>query len=193
MSTALRRHNAVPIAVAVGWIAFGVVIAIAAWRMDRLMHLHISPYSIPGLVPAILGALMVVFGSVLLARAAVPRAAAVNGADAGSNETDAIGNDATEAVPATRRAQNGLMNAFAAAALCVAFAAGFLGRGLPFTATAAGFIFIFVMWFGWRESAADTFAKGRLARSLLKAAAVALGAAFLIAWLFADVFLVRLP
>ena len=185
MSTAPRRHNAVAIAVAVGWIAFGLVVAIAAWRMDRLEHLRISPYSIPGLVPAVLGVLMAVFGSVLLARAKAS-AGAANGADAG-------GQDRIDAPPGTRRDRDGLMNALAAAALCVAFAAGLLGRGLPFTATAAGFIFTFVMWFNWRESAAGTLARGRLARSTLQAAAVSLGAAFVIAWLFADVFLVRLP
>lgn len=179
-----RRHNAVAIAVAVGWIAFGLVIAIAAWRMDRLEHLRISPYSIPGLVPAILGLLMVVFGSVLLARTKASGTAAANGAGA---------QDGIDLEPVTRRDRDGLMNALAAAVLCVAFAAGFLGRGLPFTATAAGFIFIFVMLFNWRESAADTLATGRLARSILQAAAVSLGAAFIIAWLFADVFLVRLP
>ncbi|MBA3508242.1 MAG: tripartite tricarboxylate transporter TctB family protein [Betaproteobacteria bacterium] len=183
MSPAPRRRNAVAIAVAVGWIAFGLVVAIAAWQMDRLTHLRISPYSIPGLVPAILGILMVVFGSVLLARAKASGTRAANGADAG-------GQDGIDTGPATR---DGLINALAAAALCIAFAAGLLGRGLPFTATAAGFIFAFMMWFNWRESAAGAFASGRLARSILQAAAVSLGAAFLVAWLFADVFLVRLP
>jgi len=183
MPSVSRRANAVAIAVAIGWIAFGLVVAIAAWRMDRLTHLRISPYSIPGLVPGILGMLMVVFGWVLLARAKASGAAAA----------DADGQDGIDLPPATRSARDGLINALVAGALCVAFAAGFLGRGLPFTATAAGFIFIFVMLFSWRESAAETFAAGRLARSLLQAAAVSLGAAFLLAWLFADVFLVRLP
>ena len=184
MPTAPRRRNAVAIAVAIGWIAFGLVIAIAAWRMDRLAHLHISPYSIPGLVPAVLGMLMMVFGAVLLARGKDSRFEAANEPEAGAQEAVVV-----EAPPAPA----GLFNALAAAALCVAFAAGFLGRGLPFTATASGFIFIFVMWFDWRESASDPFADGRLGRSILKAAAVSVSSAFIIAWLFADVFLVRLP
>ena len=186
MPTAPWRHNAVAIAVAFGWIAFGLAVAIASWRMDRLAHLRISPYSIPGLVPGILGMLMVVFGSVLLARAKAASRAAANGAGASTQ-------DRIDAPPGTRRNREGSMNALAAAVLCVIFAAGFLGRGLPFTATAAGFILIFVMWFNWRESATGTFATGGLTRSILQAAAVALGAAFIIAWLFADVFLVRLP
>jgi len=151
--------------------------------MDRLTHLRISPYSIPGLVPAILGMLMAVFGSALLVRAKDSPTIAPDGPEF----------VAQDVVVETASGREGLMNAFAAAALCVAFAAGFLGRGLPFAVTASGFIFIFVMWFGWRESASHTFASGRLARSILKAAAVSLSAAFLIAWLFADVFLVRLP
>ena len=43
------------------WVAFGGAVAIGGWRMDRLAHLHINKYEIPGLVPGLLGAAIVLW------------------------------------------------------------------------------------------------------------------------------------
>ena len=53
---------------AVAWIVFGAAVAIGAWNMDRLEHRHINPYEIPGLVPGVLGAVIVLLGVVLALR-----------------------------------------------------------------------------------------------------------------------------
>ena len=41
---------------ALAFIVFGGAIAVGSWRMDRLAHLNINQYEIPGLVPGLLGA-----------------------------------------------------------------------------------------------------------------------------------------
>lgn len=142
-----------------GWIAFGMAIVIASWRMDRLESQHINPYSVPGLVPGVLGVLMAMFGAALAVRALVGKAPEIM------------------SVVLDRA---GVLRAIFAATLCIAFAAGLLGHGLPFVATAAAFIFSFILAFAER-------------RSIISAAAIAVIAALLIAYLFGDVFLVRLP
>ena len=50
------------------WITFGAAVAIGAWRMDRLERLNINPYEAPGLVPGLLGALIVLLGLALAGR-----------------------------------------------------------------------------------------------------------------------------
>src|SRR6202008_2742724 len=51
------------------WIVLGAAIAIGSWNMDRLERLGVSFYTAPGLVPGILGLLMMVCGAVLALRA----------------------------------------------------------------------------------------------------------------------------
>src|SRR5450631_2903845 len=51
------------------WIAFGIIVAIASWRMDRLENQDINPYTVPGLLPGLLGIALIFFGVLLLLRA----------------------------------------------------------------------------------------------------------------------------
>ena len=51
------------------FIVVGAAIGVGAWRMDRLETQHINPYTAPGLVPGILGVLIVLFGALILVRA----------------------------------------------------------------------------------------------------------------------------
>ena len=149
-----------------GWIAFGAAVLAASWRMDRLEGLHINPWSVPGLLPGLLGALMMLFGAALCARAPV-----------------AEGGEPVPAAPARRT--------WLALALCVGFAAGLLGRGLPFWLTAAGFLFVAILAFRWLDR--DAGAPHRLGPLALSSAAIALAASGAISLLFQEVFLIRLP
>src|SRR5258708_22172501 len=51
------------------WIAFGTAVAIGSWRMDRLENQDVNPYTVPGLLPGLLGLAIGFFGTLLLARA----------------------------------------------------------------------------------------------------------------------------
>ena len=162
-SPILRKENAF----ALGWIAFGVAVLVASWRMDRLESLRINPWSAPGLMPGVLGALIVLFGAALALRAQkgdAPQAAA-NGTSA--------------------------WRAFLAAALCVGYAGGLLGHGLPFWLLSAMFLFAAILAFRWLDrDAEDGASLGRLA---LSSAAIALCSSLAIGLVFERVFLVRLP
>jgi hypothetical protein len=147
-----------------GWLALGAAVLVASWRMDRLESQHINPWSAPGLLPGLLGALMLLFGAALLLRRALPGAG-----------------EPARAAPAGRT--------WLALALCVGFAAGLLGHGLPFWLTAAAYLFTAILAFRWldREEGARP---GRLA---LESAVIALSASAAISLLFQEVFLIRLP
>src|SRR3546814_1412999 len=51
------------------WIAIGLVIFWGSWIMDRLPHFHIEFYTVPGLLPGILGLIIALMGVILLGRA----------------------------------------------------------------------------------------------------------------------------
>jgi putative tricarboxylic transport membrane protein len=161
-----RRGEFVDAAV---WAALGSAILVASWRMDRLGHLSINPWSAPGLTPGVVGALMI-----LLALALAVHARRATAADATAQPSLPPGS-----------ARRTLM----AAALCVTFAGVTLGRGLPFVVEGAVFIFVFTTVFSWRS-----WREGqRVARGAMQALIVAVLASTVIAWLFESVFLVRLP
>ena len=73
--------------------------------------------------------------------------------------------------------------------LCLGFAIGLVGHGLPFWLGAAIFVALFVLIFQFEDRRRD----GTLARGVMFAVAYGLIAGLVIHHLFQDVFLVRLP
>ena len=53
---------------ALGWIVFGVAVLIGSLTMDRLEQQHINPYTVPGLLPGLLGIAMILLGGLLALR-----------------------------------------------------------------------------------------------------------------------------
>lgn len=158
----------------IGWFVFGIAVTWGAIKMDRLEHLHINPYTIPGLLPGILGIFIAFFGVILAIRAI--RGGAFARQPVLSAEEQAEARISWQRVGTT-------------IAVCLVFALGLIGHGLPFWASAAVFIFAFVTIFQWKERGA---ANQRL-RGLVMAAAVAIGGSAVITFIFQELFLVRLP
>jgi putative tricarboxylic transport membrane protein len=152
---------------AAGWMAFGAAVLAASWRMDRLANLNINPWSVPGLLPGVLGALMLLFGAALLLRSLAAR-------DGG-----------------TPAAAGSAARTWLALLLCFGYAAGLLGRGLPFWLTSAAFLFVALCAFRWLDR--DAQAPPSLPRLALSSAAIALAASGAIGLLFQQVFLLNLP
>lgn len=150
-----------------GWALFGATVLIASWRMDRLESLNVNPWSAPGVMPGVLGLLMLVFGAALALRK--------RGQDPFSAEK-------------IRTPLSGRRTAVALV-LCLVFAAGLLGRGLPFWLTSAGFLF--VSTFAFRLM--DAEGEAPIWRFAASSAAIAIAAALVISFVFQDLFLVRLP
>lgn len=66
------------------WLALGGLIVVESWRMDRLERLNINPYTVPGLVPGLLGATIVVLAIGLAVRSLTPASGGVAPAQAGA-------------------------------------------------------------------------------------------------------------
>jgi hypothetical protein len=148
------------------WTVLGTAIAFESWRMPRLEEQHINPYTIPGLVPGLLGIVLTVFGAILAARGfrgAGPRGAQGEGA-------------------APWRIGLALL-------LCLGFGIGVLGHGPPFWLAAMIFLFLAVFLFELPERRAA----GTVARGAVRAALVASIGAPLVTFVFQELFLVRLP
>jgi Tripartite tricarboxylate transporter TctB family len=127
-----------------GWAVFGAAVLVASWRMDRLASLSINPWSAPGLMPGVLGALMIVFGAALALRR-------------GPAE------ESSSALAWPR--------ALLAAVLCFVFAGGLLGHRLPFWLTSAAFLFVAI--FAFRVMEAPEAPRTRIALSSAATAVVA--------------------
>ena len=153
------------------WVALGVAIVIASWNMDRLERQGVSFYTAPGLVPGILGVLMVIGGMVLGARAL---------------REGALGPEQRPPVLLERAT---LKRAGLTLLLALGFALALVGHGLPFPVAAAIYLFLQITVLQYPERKA----KNEVGRGLLVAALVAAGAAIVISALFQEVFLVRLP
>ena len=153
------------------WIAFGVAVAIGSWRMDRLENQDVNPYTVPGLLPGLLGVALVFFGVLLLLRAwrqgaldpSVPRAVPMSGAER--------------------------KRLLIVLGLCLTFGVGLVGRGLPFWLAAAIFVSatISILQYPQRRAA------NQVARGIVMAIAIGLGAGLAITLVFQEFFLVRLP
>ena len=152
-----------------GWAVLGTAIAAESWRMDRLEQQHINPWTVPGLVPGLLGVLLVVFGVAMTIRR---RAVSVVGE-----------------APAAEDMRAEPWRVALALVLTLGFGFGAIGTGLPFGLVCSAFIFLAITLFEWPERRQA----GTLARGVAIAALVAGGSALAITTVFRDVFLVRLP
>lgn len=154
------------------WVVFGAVVFRGSWTMDRLEYLHINPYTAPGLVPGVLGAFIALFGAIMALRAW--RHSALTQASAGEPVV----------------APGGWRRIALTMALCIGFAVGLVGHGLPFWLATIIFAFLHIFLFEFP----DRRARGEeVWRGILVAAAVAVGAAFIITMIFQELFLVQLP
>ena len=151
------------------WLVLGLAISFESWRMPRLEEQGINPYTIPGLVPGLLGLILAALGVALaLRRAPVTTGPALEGNEGGVTEPWRVG---------------------LAFLLCLGFGAGALGSGLPFWLNAGVFIFLAISLFEWPEHREA----GTRRYGLTRAALVAVGGSAAITLVFQQVFLVRLP
>src|SRR5207342_174778 len=105
---------------ALGWMALGIAILIGSVMMDRLERQGINPYTIPGLLPGLLGIAMTILGALLAARSWRPHLLAIAGK-----------------APVNRAEQ---MRILLVLALCMAFGVVLGGHGLPIWPAAEIFV-----------------------------------------------------
>jgi len=155
-----------------GWMALGLAVFVASWRMDRLESQNINPYTVPGLLPGLLGTAMMLLGA-LLALRSWRRGALTAG----------HGSFGFEAATARRVAL--------VVGLCVTFGVVLVGHGLPFWLAAATFVSVAIVSLQWPQRVAAGARPG--VRDFVIAAVIGLCAGGAITLVFQQVFLVRLP
>lgn len=150
--------------------AFGFLVVVLSWRMDRLESQGGTLWTAPGLWPGIVGLCVVALALVLAWRSAA-RARALG--------WHAAEKDDTAVVPTPRFAL--------AAGLFFLYGLLLVGRGLPFWLGTAAFVAIYVGCFREPPPGASP------ARRALVAAVVGAATALVVTLVFERVFLVRLP
>jgi hypothetical protein len=153
------------------WTLIGIAIAVGSWNMDRLEKQGVPAFAAPGLVPGILGVLIALAALAIVIRSL--RRGALAAPQLAAGPADAQG-----------RARTGL-----ALLLCLGFAGGLVGHGLPFWLAASTYLFLHIFLLQLPERRAA----GQVGRGMAVALAVALAAGVTIALLFQYAFLVRLP
>jgi hypothetical protein len=151
-------------------VAVGLAVIYLSWTMPRLEARRIHPATIPGLVPFILGSALVLTSGLLAVRSWR--------ADAGGGWQ---GLARILVGPEARRA-------LVALALMLIYALLMVGK-MPFAVASAIFIFVFTFTF----EVVLTRPAPNVLRSALWALGIALVAGFGIAYVFEEIFLVRLP
>lgn len=159
---------------ALACIVFGGAVTAGSWNMDRLEHLHINKYEIPGLVPGLLGAAILVLGLALALRA-VAR---------GALDTQA---PVAQADPQARSQARTMAVVFG---LTLFYALALVGTGVPFWLGTFAFVSTFIFIFD-RERQAD-LKRGR-AKQIVLALVYGIATSAVVSLAFEKVFLVRLP
>lgn len=154
-------------------ILFSLYVIFESWRMPRLEHLQAHPLSVPGIVPAFLAAVLLIFGLILVVRSV----------RAGGHHLDLNreGIRTTFADPGNRRL-------LITAVLTFIYAGILVGR-TPYTLVTGLFVFVFVAVFEWRRE----MTRRELGRMGLAAAVLAVVFAVAVSYTFEKLFLVTLP
>lgn len=154
-------------------IVFSLTVIEESWRMPRLENLGVKSMSVPGLVPGLLGAILLILGAVLTVRS-LRR----GGHHMGITRENFV---RTLLLP-------GNVRLIIAMVLCVGYAGVAIGR-MPYWLATGLFVFLFTAIFEWRR---DADRKARV-RALVAALLLAVAASGTVTWIFQKVFLVTLP
>lgn len=127
--------NRADFAMSIGLIAFGVTVLVMSIRMPRYEELNVNPYSVPGIVPGFLGAVVAFLGLILFIRSIIRKGYKLNitGKTIVAFFTD----------ESTRRLLLTL-------AICLGYAFGLLNR-MPYAVATIIYIFVFVVVFEYHR------------------------------------------
>ncbi|HEX7388046.1 MAG TPA: tripartite tricarboxylate transporter TctB family protein [Castellaniella sp.] len=158
----------------IGWLILGAAILIASLKMSRLTDQHINPYTVPGLVPGLLGIGMMIVGAILGLRSWERHRH--------QPESPHIRSDKDRL-----RSKRVLL----AVILCCGYSLVLIGHGLPFWL--ASFIYVTASIFAFDRISTNPAKRKLTFRSLFKTVVIGIGASSAIWLIFEKIFLVRLP
>jgi putative tricarboxylic transport membrane protein len=157
----------------IGLISLSLYVMFESWRMPRLEHLKVHPLSVPGIVPAFIGMVLLIFGTALVIRSIRRGGHRLGFSDDGFRRM--LGNPGNQRLLLT-------------AILCIGYA-GFLIGTLPYWLDTGLFIFVFMILFEWERG----MNVGRRKKCLISAALIAILSSVAITVVFERLFLVALP
>jgi hypothetical protein len=158
---------------AIGWTALGIAVLIGSITMDRLEAQHINPYTIPGLLPGLLGIAMILLGGVLAVRS--------------------IGRGALTQprMPATADQRDERRRVWIIIALCTLYGVALIGHGIPFWL--ASTIYVTGSIIVLQRISRDPEERRLTLRVLLKALVIGVASSVITQVVFQELFLVRMP
>jgi hypothetical protein len=156
-----------------GWMVLGAAVLVGSITMDRLEQQNINPYTIPGLLPGILGIAMLLLGAILALRSWRRGALA---------ETH---------MPFSAHQREVRKRVWTVIALCTVYAVGLIGHGIPFWAASAVFVVASIVIL--QSMSRDEVERRLTPRFWMKALVIGLAAAVITHLVFQELFLVRLP
>lgn len=158
---------------ALGWVVLGVAVLVGSVTMDRLERQDVNPYTVPGLLPGLLGIAMILLGGIL----------ALRSWRRGAFSLPAVADSADEREQGRR--------VWIVIALCLGYGVVLVGHGLPFwlasTIYVSGSILIL------QRLSRDPEQRQLTVKSVGKALVIGVGAAVITHLVFQELFLVRLP
>jgi hypothetical protein len=158
----------------IGWMIFGMAILIGSVLMDRLEAQNINPYTIPGLLPGLLGIVMTVLGFLVFIR----KWTRFKGIQ-----------DSMPSLPYDKR--TALKRMLLVLAICIVFCIGLLGKGLPYWLSGGIFVTVCILAL---DNTTKNPKKSRFTpKKIFMAAAIGFVAALVITLVFEQIFMVRLP
>ena len=156
------------------WIVLGAAILIASITMDRLERQGINPYTAPGLLPGLLGIMMILLGVILLVR-----------------RIRIGGLTPVPPHPHAAHERERERRIWVVTALCLTYGVVLIGHGIPFwlasTIYVTGSILIL------QRMSRDPELRRQTPRKWLKALTIGLSASLITHFVFQEFFLVRLP
>lgn len=156
-----------------GWMALGIAILIGSITMDRLERQGVNPYTVPGLLPGLLGLMMIFLGGILALR---------------SWRRGAL----TLPVPGpTTDEREQCRRVWIVVALCMGYAVVLVGHGLPFWLASAIYVTGSILIL--QHLSRDENERRLTPRVWLKALAIGLGSGVITSLVFQELFLVRMP
>lgn len=156
-----------------GWMVLGTAILIGSITMDRLERQDVNPYTVPGLLPGLLGIAMILLGGVLALRSWQRGA------------LQAARQPTTDYERETRRRTAIVVT------LCTVYGVVLVGHGLPFWL--ASWLYVTGSILVIERLSHDPLQRRWTTQGVLQAVTIGLGAALVTHAVFQELFLVRLP
>ena len=152
---------------------FGVGVTVLSIRMPRLEHRGINPYTVPGIVPGVIGAAITVMSATLLIRSVLQKGYSIKLGPGGPGAL--FRNAMVQRVSVT-------------VGICLVYALALVGT-IPYPVATFLFVFVFMLLFEYQRQVPLRDQR----KTVVVAALEAVLTAVLVSVLFRYLFLVRLP